>query len=169
MSSWHPRPAAPRRARQRAFASPDANGASLTSIVAKEDTKQPPEAKDVATSSSSDESPQTTTGTLLVKCPDQKGVVAGLAQLLYGFGCNILSSDQFSDLQDDMFYQRIEFDYADIIVGPGNTGVLERGIAEVARKCVPPPPRARPLPPAGCAAATSPASLQVRHGLEAYY
>ena len=43
--------------------------------------------------------------TLLVKCPDQKGVVASLAQLLYGFGCNIISSDQFSDLEADMFYQ----------------------------------------------------------------
>lgn len=45
------------------------------------------------------------TATLLVKCPDQKGVVASLAQLLYGFGCNILSSDQFSDVLDNMFYQ----------------------------------------------------------------
>ncbi len=43
--------------------------------------------------------------TLLVKCPDQKGVVASLAQLLYGFGCNIVSSDQFSDVDDNMFYQ----------------------------------------------------------------
>ncbi len=45
------------------------------------------------------------TATLLVKCPDQKGVVASLAQLLYGFGCNIVSSDQYSDVQDNMFYQ----------------------------------------------------------------
>ena len=31
------------------------------------------------------------TATLLVKCPDQKGVVASLAQLLYGLGCNIIT------------------------------------------------------------------------------
>lgn len=30
--------------------------------------------------------------------------------------------------------QRVVFDYSDMLVGPGNTAVLERGIAEVARK-----------------------------------
>ncbi|GBF87654.1 formyltetrahydrofolate deformylase [Raphidocelis subcapitata] len=30
------------------------------------------------------------TGVLAVQCPDQKGVVASLAQLLFGFNCNIL-------------------------------------------------------------------------------
>jgi hypothetical protein len=49
--------------------------------------------------------PPKATATLLVKCPDTKGVVASLAQLLYGFGCNITASDQFSDLDDGMFYQ----------------------------------------------------------------
>ncbi|KAI3427068.1 hypothetical protein D9Q98_007008 [Chlorella vulgaris] len=73
-------------------------------------------------------------GTLLIKCPDSKGVVASVAQLLFGFGCNILSSDQFSDVEADMFYQRVVFDYSDLLVGPGNAAVLERGIAEVARK-----------------------------------
>lgn len=74
------------------------------------------------------------TGVLLIKCPDSKGVVASVAQLLFGFGCNIIQSDQFSDTQADMFFQRVVFDYSDMIVGPGNTAVLERGIAEVARK-----------------------------------
>jgi hypothetical protein len=32
----------------------------------------------------------------MVKCPDRKGVIAALAQLLYGLGCNILASDQFT-------------------------------------------------------------------------
>jgi len=32
--------------------------------------------------------------TLLVACPDRRGIVAGLAQLLYGHGANILDSDQ---------------------------------------------------------------------------
>ncbi|PSC76946.1 Formyltetrahydrofolate deformylase [Micractinium conductrix] len=73
-------------------------------------------------------------GTLLIKCPDSKGVVASVAQLLFGFGCNIISSDQFSDIAADMFFQRVVFDYSDMLVGPGNTAVLERGITEVARK-----------------------------------
>lgn len=33
----------------------------------------------------------------LVPCADTKGVIAALSQLLYGFNCNILSSDQFTD------------------------------------------------------------------------
>ena len=73
------------------------------------------------------------------------------------------SSDQFSDVDEGMFYQRVVFDYSDMLVGPGNTGeqagrageggraragaitpasppptpapaVLEKGISEVARK-----------------------------------
>lgn len=70
--------------------------------------------------------------TLLVKCKDAKGVVASLAQLLYGLGCNITQSDQFSE--DDMFFQRIELDYSDLLVGVGNTVVLENGVEEVARR-----------------------------------
>ena len=36
---------------------------------------------------------------LLVQCPDQKGVIAALAQLLYGLGCNIIESDQYTDTE----------------------------------------------------------------------
>ena len=35
--------------------------------------------------------------TLMVQCVDQKGVIAALAQLLYGLGCNIVASDQYVD------------------------------------------------------------------------
>lgn len=45
-------------------------------------------------------------------CCSQKGVVAALAQLLYGLGCNITESDQFSDTASDTFFQRIDFDYS---------------------------------------------------------
>jgi len=37
------------------------------------------------------------TATLLVQCPDQKGVIAALATLLAGYNCNVLASDQFTD------------------------------------------------------------------------
>ena len=72
--------------------------------------------------------------TILVRCPDAKGVVASLAQLLYGMNCNIVTSDQFSDLDESQFYQRLEIDYGDLLVGPGNTAVLEHGIREVAQR-----------------------------------
>lgn len=55
-------------------------------------------------------------------------------QLLYGFGCNIVSSDQFSDQSSSMFFQRITFDFSDIVIGPGNTSVLERAIGELASR-----------------------------------
>lgn len=71
---------------------------------------------------------------LLVRCPDAKGVVASLSQLLYGMNCNIVSSDQFSDLDENQFYQRISLQYGDMLVGAGNTAILEKGIAEVAAR-----------------------------------
>lgn len=76
------------------------------------------------------------TGVLLVQCPDQKGVVAALAQLLFGFNCNILQSDQFSDetAAPGRFFQRIHFDYSDISVGAGNLGVLETAVGELAKR-----------------------------------
>ncbi|HEY5921353.1 MAG TPA: formyltetrahydrofolate deformylase, partial [Kofleriaceae bacterium] len=49
-------------------------------------------------------------GTLLVSCPDQKGIVAALAQVLYGQGANIVDSDQHTDPIAGMFFQRICFD-----------------------------------------------------------
>ncbi|KAK9823587.1 hypothetical protein WJX72_004032 [[Myrmecia] bisecta] len=70
----------------------------------------------------------------MVQCPDQRGVIAALAQLLYGFGCNIVESDQFTDKESDVYFQRIRFDFSDIVIGPANTAVLERAIAELAAR-----------------------------------
>lgn len=66
--------------------------------------------------------------TLLVSCPDQKGLVAALAQLLYGHGANILDSDQHSDAQDGTFFQRLRFDLSELHTDRVS---LERGIGEV--------------------------------------
>ena len=71
---------------------------------------------------------------LLVSCPDQKGVVAALAQLLYGYGVNILTSDQFSDIPEGMYFQRLTFDYTDLIVGPENVNVLENAMQNTAAR-----------------------------------
>ncbi len=48
--------------------------------------------------------------TLLVCCPDRKGLVAALAQLLYDHGANLLEAHQHADAADKMFFQRIHFD-----------------------------------------------------------
>ena len=67
--------------------------------------------------------------TLLVSCPDRPGIVAALAQLLYGHGANILDSDQHSDLEAGMFFQRIRFDQSQLRT---DKGTLENAIGEVA-------------------------------------
>jgi formyltetrahydrofolate deformylase len=69
--------------------------------------------------------------TLLVSCPDRRGLVAALAQLLYGHGANILDADQHTDPAAQHFFQRIRFDLAEIHT---DRGTLERAIAEVAQR-----------------------------------
>ncbi|MEM1245359.1 MAG: formyltetrahydrofolate deformylase [Acidobacteriota bacterium] len=69
--------------------------------------------------------------TLLVSCPDQRGLVATLAQILYGHGANILDSDQHSDLEAGMFFQRIRFDLDGLRT---DRATLERAISEAAER-----------------------------------
>jgi formyltetrahydrofolate deformylase len=71
------------------------------------------------------------TATLLVSCKDRRGIVAALAQLLYGHGANILDSDQHSDPEAGQFFQRIRFDLAELHTDRVS---LERGIAEVGER-----------------------------------
>ncbi len=69
--------------------------------------------------------------TLLVSCPDRRGIVAALAQLLYGHGANILDADQHTDPVAGMFFQRIRFDLAELRTDRTS---LERAIAEAAER-----------------------------------
>ncbi len=69
--------------------------------------------------------------TLLVSCPDRRGIVAALAQLLYGHGANIVSSDQHTDTEVGQFFQRIRFDLSEMHTD--RVG-LEHAIAEVAER-----------------------------------
>ncbi len=67
--------------------------------------------------------------TLLVSCPDRPGLVAALAQTLYGHGCNILDADQHTDAEAGLFFQRIRFDLSDLRTDRTS---LERAVEEVA-------------------------------------
>ena len=67
--------------------------------------------------------------TLLVTCPDKKGIVAALAQTLYGHGANILDADQHTDPIAAMFFQRIRFDLSSLTT---DRVTLETGLREVA-------------------------------------
>tara|TARA_R110002096_G_scaffold436051_2_gene666318 strand:- start:63722 stop:64642 length:921 start_codon:yes stop_codon:yes gene_type:complete len=69
--------------------------------------------------------------TLLVSCPDRRGIVAGLAQLLAGHGVNILDSDQHTDRDEGLFFQRIRCDLAEMTT---DRGTLTRALDEVAER-----------------------------------
>jgi formyltetrahydrofolate deformylase len=69
--------------------------------------------------------------TLLVSCPDRKGLVAALGQLLYGHGVNILDASQHTDLGAGQFFQRIFIDLRELHT---DRIALERAIAEVAER-----------------------------------
>jgi formyltetrahydrofolate deformylase len=69
--------------------------------------------------------------TLLVSCPDRRGIVAALAQVLYGHGANILDSDQHTDGVAGLFFQRLRFDLAELMT---DRVALERSIAELSER-----------------------------------
>lgn len=47
---------------------------------------------------------------LLVRCPDAKGLVAGVSGFLYEHGANILSTDEHRDDETGQFLMRVEWD-----------------------------------------------------------
>jgi formyltetrahydrofolate deformylase len=67
--------------------------------------------------------------TILVSCPDRRGLVAALAQLLYGHGVNILNAEQHTDTAANQFFQRIRVDLSEMHT---DRLTLERGVREVA-------------------------------------
>jgi formyltetrahydrofolate deformylase len=71
------------------------------------------------------------TAILLVSCPDRRGIVAALAQVLHGHGANILDADQHTDPIAGQFFQRIRFDLEGMLTDRVS---LERGIREVAER-----------------------------------
>ncbi len=49
------------------------------------------------------------TATLLIDCPDRKGLVAAIADFLYAHGANILHADQHQDQDLGLFFMRVEW------------------------------------------------------------
>lgn len=72
-----------------------------------------------------------TLATLLVSCPDRRGIVAALAQVLYGHGANIVDSDQHTDSVAGLFFQRLRFDLAELMT---DRVALERSLGELAER-----------------------------------
>src|ERR1700690_4382462 len=69
--------------------------------------------------------------TLLVSGQDRRGLVAALAQVLYGHGANILEADQYTDTAVAQFFQRIRFDLSECHT---DRNAVDRAIAEVAAR-----------------------------------
>jgi formyltetrahydrofolate deformylase len=53
------------------------------------------------------------TATLLISCPDRKGLVATIAEFLYRHNANILHADQHQDSENKLFLMRVEWDLED--------------------------------------------------------
>ena len=52
------------------------------------------------------------TATLLINCPDTRGLVAAIADFLYQHNANILHADQHQDAENNLFLMRVEWDLA---------------------------------------------------------
>ena len=52
---------------------------------------------------------ENTTASLLVSCPDKKGLVAKIANFIYSNGGNIIHADQHTDFERGLFLPRIEW------------------------------------------------------------
>lgn len=68
--------------------------------------------------------------TFLIKCPDQKGIIAKLTQFFYGQGFNIVSSQQYTNSIEQRFFMRIRLASDDTVVLSKNE--LENRFAKVA-------------------------------------
>lgn len=61
-------------------------------------------------------SPRIESATLLIHCPDRKGLVASVTEFLFRSRGNILDLAQHVDPQNSMFFMRVEWDLADFTI-----------------------------------------------------
>lgn len=71
------------------------------------------------------------TATLLITCPDRKGIVAAIADFLYQHDANILHADQHQDAENNLFLMRVEWDLAGFSLAPDS---FEQHFAEIATR-----------------------------------
>jgi formyltetrahydrofolate deformylase len=70
------------------------------------------------------------TAILLLSCPDQKGVVATIADFVFRHNGNILHADEHADEDSNLFLMRVEFDPADFDIQLPDFASHFRPIAE---------------------------------------
>jgi formyltetrahydrofolate deformylase len=71
------------------------------------------------------------TAVLLISCPDQRGLVATIAEFLYRHNANILHADQHQDAELGLFLMRVEWDLADFTL---DVGLFEEHFNPVAQR-----------------------------------
>ena len=71
------------------------------------------------------------TATLLITCPDAKGIVASIAEFLYQHNANILHADQHQDAENNLFLMRVEWDLAGFSI---DTSAFESAFASIASR-----------------------------------
>lgn len=71
------------------------------------------------------------TATLLITCPDSKGIVAAVADFLYQHNANILHADQHQDAENNLFLMRVEWDLAGFSLLPAD---FELHFAQIASR-----------------------------------
>lgn len=60
--------------------------------------------------------------TLLIHCPDQKGIVISITEFIFKNGGNILYLNQHVDTERQAFFMRIEWDLEDFVIVDGKIG-----------------------------------------------
>ena len=65
------------------------------------------------------------TATLLITCPDAKGIVAAIADFLFQNNANILHADQHLDSENNLFLMRVEWDASNFNLDDANFNLTE--------------------------------------------
>lgn len=79
-----------------------------------------------------DEKNSERSATLLIHCPDRKGIVYSVTNFLYKNNGNILYLDQYVDAEGHMFFMRVEWDLKDFSIASHEIG--ETFSAKIAEK-----------------------------------
>ena len=70
------------------------------------------------------------TATLLISCPDHRGIVAEVTHFIFTYNGNILHSDQHNDDETGTFFMRIEWDLIDFTIRKDKIAQAFESIAE---------------------------------------
>lgn len=73
---------------------------------------------------------KTSTATLLLSCPDRKGLVAGVSNFVYHNNGNIIHADQHTDMEQSIFFQRVEWELRDFKIPRERIADAFRPLAE---------------------------------------